>query len=136
MTELYVPDTNVIFDVLNQQETVINHYRESVGREAKFVLCPVVYFEVVRGFVHRPDPDDERAFAVLASGWRWEDLQRSDWHLASELWADGQGSGRRPSDADALIAAFARNRGAMLVTADVKAFDHLSVATANWRAED
>jgi predicted nucleic acid-binding protein len=136
VTEWYALDTNVIFDLLNQQEDVTEHYGDSVDREAKFLLCPVVYFEVMRGFVHRPDPEDERDFAVLAAGWRWEDLQRSDWHLASELWADGQGRGRRPSDADVLIAAFARNRGTMLVTADVKAFDHLAVATENWGAED
>lgn len=136
MTDLYVPDTNFISDLLNQQARVTEHYSGSIDEEAKFILCPVVYFEVTRGFVHRPDPEDERAFALLAAGWRWEELNRPDWLLASELWADCEGRGRRASDADALIAAFARNRGAMVVTADVKGFDHLAVATENWRAED
>ncbi len=129
-------DTNVVFDLLNQQTVVIDQYGDLVDQEAKFIMCPLVYFEVMRGFAHRPDAEDERVFSLLAAGWRWEELERSDWHLACELWADGEGRGRRPSDADVLIAAFARNRGAMLVTADTKAFDHLAVATENWHAED
>lgn len=136
MTGFFVLDTNAVFDILNQQRPVMDRYTWRVDQEAKFMMCPVVYFEVMRGFEHRPDADDERAFAVLAAGWRWEELERTDWYLACELWADGQRNGRRPSDADVLIAAFARNRGAMLVTADVKAFDHLAVATEDWRAED
>ena len=103
MIEQYVLDTNLVFDILNQQTPVVEQYRELRLEDATLLMCPVVHFEVVRGFVHRPDPEDERAFAVLTARWRWEDLERSDWQLACELWAEGERKGRRPGDADVLL---------------------------------
>jgi predicted nucleic acid-binding protein len=136
LQQVYVLDTNVVFDMLNQQAAVLAAHRRALHANAAFIMCPIVHFEVMRGFVHRPDAEDERAFADLTVRCRWEDLERADWNLASELWAEGQSRGRRPQDADVLIAAFARNRGAVVITADARAFDHLSVSTENWRSEE
>ena len=131
----YVLDTNVVFDVLSKQQPVATALEQAMADSALIYLCPFVHFEVKRGFLYRPHAERERRFQALSQLMHWDDLARADWNAGAQLWAQCEGSGRPRSDADFMIAAFALNRGAAVVTADIRGFEDLPVPTENWREE-
>lgn len=69
------------------------------------------------------------------ASFEWQDYRRDDWALAAELWAQRRALGRPIADADLLIAVFARNRDAVLVTDNEKDFVDLGVKVENWMKE-
>lgn len=83
-----VPDSNVIIDVLRQRDPVTARLAEAVKNAAIIYLCPFVHFEIMRGFLHRPHAERERLYHGLSQGWHWNDIDRSDWNLGAQLWAD------------------------------------------------
>ncbi len=131
----YVLDTNVLFDVLSKQAPVVGALERVMADGALIYLCPFVHFEVRRGFLHRPHAERERRFNAPSHEMHWADLGTGDWNVGAQLWAKCESEGRRQSDADIMIAAFALNRGATVVTADMRSFDDLPVPTENWREE-
>lgn len=136
MRQALVLDTNVIIDLMAHIQSVEKALEAALEADHAIYLCPFVYFEVQRGFLHRPSSFHERQFRALVEDWHWDELQRGDWSLGAQLWANCMGEGCAHSDADVVIAAFALNRNAAVVTADVRAFAHLPVLMENWRSQD
>lgn len=136
MRKPLVLDSNVIFDVLGQREDVASRLADAMETAALTYLCPFVHFEVTRGFLHRPVPARERLYQTLSQKWQWDEINRSDWNLGSVFWARREGAGKHGTDADLMIAAYAVNRGATVVTADLRGFEDLPVAIENWRVEE
>jgi predicted nucleic acid-binding protein len=131
----YVLDTNVFIDLLSQREDITAELDQAIDADATLLLCPFVYYEMERGFRRFHQPEKEQRFLLLSHFTQWENLKLCDWNLSAQPWARNEEAGRRKSDADLAIAAFALNRGATVVTADMRAFDDLPVAVENWRAE-
>ena len=46
----YLLDSNVVIDILRNKVDVITRYNIAAIRNNEFFTCPVVYYEVVRGF--------------------------------------------------------------------------------------
>lgn len=136
MRPLLVLDSNVIFDILLQRPSVMAGFVGAMTSATMVYLCPFVHYEVTRGFLYRPHPEREHRYHELVQKWHWDEVNRADWNLGALLWADCQRTGRPTSDADLMIAAFAQNRGAKVITADLRAFANLPVPVENWRTED
>lgn len=136
MSRALVLDTNVVIDLLAHIESVDRALAAALEADDAIYLCPFVYYEVQRGFLYRPSPLRERQFRALAQDWHWDDLLWGDWSLGARLWANCRSEGCAQSDADVVIAAFALNRNAAVVTADERAFANLPVPVENWRTED
>ena len=130
----YVLDTNTIIYILQRDSTVVHKWQSAMRRNACIYLCPVVYFEVLRGFVLTPDAEQERVFRSMRPALEWQDLAENDWDRAASLWAASRQRGRRPKDADILIAAYAGNRNATIVTNNVRDFLDPDIARMleNW----
>lgn len=137
MDRRFVLDTNIISAVLRRDAVVRSRLVAETVNGAQLYLCPVVYFEVLRGLRHRDAHGQEARLKALARGLDWEELWRDDWERASDLWANAASRGRRcDDDADLLIAAYALNRSATVVTANRPHFESLGVPVENWRSED
>ena len=134
MASAYVIDTNIISYALERAEPSSDRVRAAIRQRVLLYLCPVVLFEVRRGFLHRPNARKSEAFERLAHFMRWDELTRQDWERAAELWAVCEGSGRHADDADLLIAAYAISRGATVVTDNVRHLGGLGVDIENWQA--
>ncbi|NLO06260.1 MAG: type II toxin-antitoxin system VapC family toxin [candidate division WS1 bacterium] len=135
MRPVYVLDTNAFIDLLAQREDVTEGLDRATEDDALMLLCPFVYYEMERGFRKLQQTENEQRFLFLSRIMQWQDLELSDRNLAAQFWARNEGIGRRKSDADLVIAAFARNRNASVVTADVCGFESLPVMIENWRVE-
>lgn len=136
MRKPLVVDSNVVFDVLAKREDVAHGMMDAMEASALVYLCPFVHFEVTRGFIHKPNAMRERVYHALSQKWHWDDITRADWNCGARLWAASRMNGRQGSDADLMIAAYAMNRGASVVTADVRDFEGLPVVIENWRSEE
>jgi len=108
-------------------------YDIEVGDEDSVLGCPIVWYEARRGLLANDSKGQMQRLIILFGEFDWEDYSRADWELAAQLWAQRKVSGRPIHDADLLIAVFAMNRNAVLVTDNEKDFDGLGVTVENWK---
>jgi tRNA(fMet)-specific endonuclease VapC len=135
MRRKLVLDTNIVSAILRRHEGVRARLKEELRENSIVHLCPVVYFEVLRGLRHKDAHGQERRFHALASNLNRDSLEHGDWVMAAHMWAHARSRGRRSDDdADVLIAAYARTRGATVVTANTKDFEVFDLPLENWRA--
>lgn len=98
------------------------------------MMCPVVYFEIKRGLLKKNAAKQLQFFDNLISWCQWDDFTLEDWNVAAELWAQREVMGNPIEDADLLIAVYARQRDATLVTNNERHFAHLDLMLENWTA--
>jgi tRNA(fMet)-specific endonuclease VapC len=130
----YVLDTNIISFLLRREPRVFARYLQANTPDNVLYGCPIVYYEVRRGLLTRDARKQMVGFEKLFTSFNWQDYSRRDWMLAAALWARRTTGGRPVDDADLMIAVFARNRNAVLVTDNVKDFDGLDVTLENWKS--
>jgi predicted nucleic acid-binding protein len=128
----YVLDTNVVSLILRDDPVAISAFGRVSTPENHILGCPVVWYELRRGLLVRDARRQMSRLEELFATFAWQEYTRDDWSLAAALWAQRRAQGRPITDADLLIAVFARNRGAVLVTDNEKDFDTLGVAVENW----
>lgn len=59
---VYVLDSNAIIDILRKNEIVLGRLTKTLAQNARFLLCPIVYYEVYRGLM---DAGAERQVAAF-----------------------------------------------------------------------
>ena len=129
----YVLDSDTLSYMLKRNVVVIERLLREVEQKAEFYLCPVVYYEILRGLLYRDAKRQLAEFEMLAATLRWKDFERAIWEEAAALWADLCREGHRiSSDHDLLIAVYARQLRATVVTHNVKDFARLGVALLDW----
>ena len=132
----YLLDSSTVSMLLraDRNPDVIERHAQAEAQGAEFVLSPVVAYEVRRGLHHRGAERQLADFGAIEAAWAWEDLERDDWLLAAELWAQRRAEGRPISDADLLIAAQAARLDAVIVTSNVRHFEGPGVTVEDWKA--
>lgn len=133
---IYLLDTNVIGDYLNNVQSVVHRLEYAIRQGDVLCLCEPVYYEVMRGLLKTNSTRkravfDEKLLPLLI----WIDLQREDWLNTAHQWAYAQSQGKQLSDVDLLLASIAKRIGAILVTSDDD-FTVLQVQRENWRNSD
>ena len=129
----FVLDSNIISGVLRRNPVVIARVAEASRSNARVYLCPVVYYEVRRGLLERSASRQLQEFESLAASLLWADFGRAMCDDAAQTWAACRRRGRpHEDDADLLIAAYARQLAATLVTINTDDFADLGVPLANW----
>lgn len=134
MAGRYVLDTNMITALLRGEPGVTAAMTEAVGAGAELFLCPVVFYEILRGLLHRDARNQLQLFLRYAALLAWDDFSQDDWQEAARLWAELRSQGLQTGDADLLIGVYALRRLAVVVTANEKDFAPLGVPAENWLA--
>jgi tRNA(fMet)-specific endonuclease VapC len=128
----YVLDTNIVSLILRGDTQVRENFEKIVNPDNIILGCPVVWYELRRGLVAKDARRQVRRFEALFATFQWQNLTFRDWSLAATLWAQRRVQGMPVSDADLLIAVFARIRNAILVTNNEKDVVGLGVVIENW----
>ena len=128
----YVLDTNIITALLRYEAGTVDQMTVATETQAEIFLCPVVFYETLRGLLHRDAQKQMQYFWRYAAVLKWDDFTPADWQRAAHLWAELRKQGRPIADADILIGAYAAERGAIVVTANETHFEPLGVQTENW----
>lgn len=132
MLPRYVLDTNIITALLRYDAKPVAYATTAVRGKAEILLCPLVFYETLRGLLYRDANRQMELFLRYAAALTWDDFNRADWQRAAHLWGTLRQQGRPISDADLLIGAYAVERQAIVVTANQRHFDPLGVQTENW----
>ena len=134
MMSRYVLDTNIISALLRYENKIVKYTAQNAALNAEFLLCPIVFYETLRGLLHRDAKKQLQRFLNYAATLTWDDFNQADWEKAAESWAALRGQGLQVGDADLLIGVYALQRQAIVVTANEKHFIPLGVQTENWLA--
>jgi predicted nucleic acid-binding protein len=130
---VYCLDTNTLSFLVRNEEPVVTRFTAALAKPNIVLICPFVWFEVQRGLLAR-DAKSQFAYAeTLIGKLVWRDYERQDWELAARLWMKRRLAGRPIADADLLIAVFAINRDAVLVTDNERDFAELGAKVQNWK---
>jgi tRNA(fMet)-specific endonuclease VapC len=129
----YVLDTNIFTAILRKEPKAVEQAEKALATNAEFLLCPVVFYEVYRGLLHRDAKRQLSFYLQFVAGLTWDDLDREDWRAAAQRWADMRRGGYSVGDADLLIGTYAARRNAIVVTDNTKDFLPLGVPVENWR---
>jgi tRNA(fMet)-specific endonuclease VapC len=129
----YVLDTNIFTAILRKEPKAVEQAEKALATNAEFLLCPVVFYEVYRGLLHRDAKRQLSFYLQFVTGFTWDDLDREDWRAAAQRWADLRRGGYSVDDADLLIGTYAARRNAIVVTDNTKDFIPLGVPVENWR---
>ncbi len=135
MATRYVLDTNIFAALLRYESTTVDRAAKAAAAASEFMICPVVFYEVLRGLHHKDAKKQLQLFLSYIRLMTWDDLSRDDWERAAQLWADLRRKGQQVEDADLLIGVYAIERQAVVVTDNEKDFAPLGVAIENWRRE-
>lgn len=129
----YVLDTNAVADLMAKVSQTYTRFRARLSEGDRFLLCPVVLYEVERGLRAQPEATTKRqSFDFLRDEVEYLEFHQAVWLEAASLWASARREGRPRADDDLLIAAFARINGATVVTRNTQDFEGLGVPLQDW----
>ncbi len=129
----YLLDSNVVIDLLRGNENVLAHYRSELNCGNKIFICPIVYYEIVRGFKILDGAKKLKTFLEFYK--RWDNIPLSDdaMEKAAEIYVNLR-RGFQIEDNDIFIAAVAIVNGCTLITANDKYFSRVEgLKFDNWR---
>ena len=132
----YLLDTNVVIDILRDNEIVSQRYRLETLKRSKIFICPIVYYEVIRGFKIGGATKKLDIFLQLYKNWKMllfdEDVATKATNIYEQLH-----KGQTVEDNDIYIAAIAMVNGCTLITANVRHFSRVEgLNFVDWRAHD
>lgn len=132
----YLLDTNVVIDILRGDRIVEKRYRLETLKRSKFFICPIVYYEVVRGFKIVSASKRLQTFLELCKEWKMLPFDADATDKAIDIYAQLH-NGKIVEDNDIYIAAISMVNGCTLVTANVNHFGRVDgLNFVNWRAHD
>jgi predicted nucleic acid-binding protein len=133
---IYALDTNIISYFIQGNSNVAVHWREALARGDSFVIPPVTYYEIRRGFRYKSAPGKERAFAAICAAYLVGEMNTASWECAAGIYGDSRRNGNPIEDDDILIAAFCAVGGFTLVTHNVKHFGGIDgLRIEDWAAK-
>lgn len=129
----YLLDTNVVIDILRDNKDVARRYQLETLKRSRIFICPIVYYEVVRGFKIGGATKKFETFLQLYRNWRLltfdEDVAKKSVDIYEQLH-----KGELIEDNDIYIAAVAIVNGCTLVTANTNHFGRVEgLSFVNWR---
>ncbi len=132
----YLLDTNVVIDILRNDRIVEKRYRLETLKRSNIFICPVVYYEVVRGFRIVSASKRLNDFLNLCEEWKMLPLDMNAIEKAIDIYVQ-LSKGQTIEDNDIYIAAISMVNDCTLVTANIRHFSRVEgLNFVNWRAYD
>ena len=129
----YLLDTNVVIDILHNDQKVASQYQIESVKGNEIVICPVVYYEVVRGFKIVDATRKFANFLRLYQNWQILPFDMAATEKAIDIYVQLH-KGQVIEDNDIYIAAVAMANDCTLVTANTKHFGRIeNLKIVNWR---
>lgn len=129
----YLLDSSTVIDILRGNENVLAKYHSELTKGNRFFICPIVYYEVMRGF--KVLNGGKRIETFMKFYRMWDNLQMKDEVMikAAEIYVKLR-KGQTVEDNDIFIAAVAIANNCTLVTANEKHFSRIDeLKFENWR---
>jgi predicted nucleic acid-binding protein len=131
---IYALDSNVIIEILNNNDTVCSHRDNALKQGGDLIIPVVTDYEIWRGFYHRPTPKKEKSYVSFCGLFPISKMNDKIWKRSARIYADLRSKGRTVDDSDIFIAAMCLENNYTLVTHNTKHFDGISdLQVADWQ---
>jgi predicted nucleic acid-binding protein len=128
----YVVDTNIWIAFLRKNPKVRTRLRETLTQGHEICVIPIVYFELLRGLEQRRDRENISFIKQYWGTLSWYECTKHIWDEAIRLWVTAIRQNNKREDADILIAAFAIQLSATVVSRNVRHFSIFPLSIENW----
>lgn len=129
----YLLDTNVVIDILHNEKNVVRNYQIESIKSNEVVICPVVYYEIVRGFKLADATKKFKTFLEIYRNWSVLPFDMKVTETAIEIYVQLH-KGQTIEDNDIYIAATAIVNDCVLVTANTRHFERVEgLRIVDWR---
>ncbi len=131
----YVVDTNIWIEFLRKNAKVRTRLREKLAQRNpinEICIIPVVYYELLRGLEKRRDHGSIHFIKTYWATLSYYEATKLIWDEAIRLWVMTIRQNTMPGDRDLLIAAFAIQLNATVVSRNVRHFSVFGLAIENW----
>lgn len=121
----YALDANTISFWIRGDIIVADKIRNEIKKGNMIVIPPTAYYEVQRGFMHKPAPRKEHVFSLICDSYGVGDMSFESWKEAADIYARSRKAGKPIEDSDILIAAYCKINDCTIVTNNTKHFDNI-----------
>ena len=119
----YAFDTNILIHLLNYNELVIKRKDEAFALGIRFVIPPVVDYEIRRGLLYKPSPKKYEMYKAFVKHYGVGEMSAEMWTKSADIYSELRRRSLTIGDADIFIAAFCILNGYTLITNNKKHFD-------------
>ena len=129
----YALDTNTIIFLMNGDENVIVKRDKAIMGGDRFIIPPVVDYEIQRGLLYKPSLRKEKNYFLLRQYYGVGIMTLEMWVKSAQIYVELRKKGFTIGDDDIFIAAFCLLKGYTLVTRNTKDFENIaSLKQVNW----
>ena len=129
----YALDTGTIILHLNGDNPVTAKMDEAVRSGDRFIIPPIVDYEIQRGLFYKPSPKKEKAYFTLRRHYGVGVMTPEMWIQAAHIYVSLRQNGFTIGDDDIFIAAFCLVNRHTLVTRNTKDFVNIAeLHIENW----
>ena len=133
---IYALDTNTIIHLLNCDQQVTAKRDEAVSAGARFIIPPVVDYEIQRGLLYKPSPKKEQIYLAFRNYYGVGMMIAEMWVHAAHIYVNLRRNSFTVGDGDIFIAAFCLANGYILVTRNTRDFENIEgLQFVNWADE-
>jgi tRNA(fMet)-specific endonuclease VapC len=130
---IYVLDSNIISYFIKGDSTVKEKMRVALEENHDFIISPITFYEIRRGFKHKPALRKEQIFNDICTYYPIGEMNISIWETAANIYGECKKTGKTIEDTDILIAAFCIVNNYTLVTCNEKHFINIDgLLWENW----
>lgn len=131
---IYALDTNIISYILRGDDEVKQRWKKEETIGNRLIIPLIVYYEVMRGLVSANALKKSVSFRYICDEIKVADLTVEDVKTAAKIYSECKKNGSPTEDADLLIAAQCVSNGYVLVTNNIKHFEHIDgLSVDNWK---
>jgi len=129
----YALDTNTLIYLLNRDEKVVERRDKAVLADGKFIIPPIVDYEIQRGLLYKPSSRKEKIYFSLRQYYSVGIMTPEMWVKSARIYVDLRKNGFSVGDNDIFIAVFCLLNGYILVTRNTKDFENITgLQQINW----
>ena len=133
MIMTYALDANTLIYLLNNDENVAKKRDKAVLAGGRFIIPPIVDYEIQRGLLYKPSPKKEKIYFSLRQHYGVGQMMPEAWNKSAHIYVDLRKKGFTVGDDDIFIAAFCLLDGYTLVTRNTKDFENITgLQQVNW----
>jgi predicted nucleic acid-binding protein len=130
----YAFDTNIISYLLKNDPVIVQKIDEEKNRHNKFVVPPVVYFEIQNWLVKNKSKNEMEIFQRIYADQGIGIIDKDIFDIAVTKKIELQDRGFSIEDSDLLIAAYCLKHKLILVTNNTKHFKNIEgLEIVNWK---
>ena len=130
---IYALDTNTVIFLLNKDAGVTAKRDKAVLAGVRYIIPPIVDYEIQRGLFYKPAPKKEKMYFALRKYYGVGEMLSEMWTSSARIYSDLRRSGFTVGDDDIFIAAFCLANSYTLVTRNTKDFVNIpGLKLLNW----